>query len=297
MNMNAKALANSARGFIKLLNTKKTTTIGYVVKDWNICVEQSGFTGTFDFPTTGYTRKAYLIADLERCANQLDSMVYADEVEQILKEEKHEVMVQDIKKGMVVMNPCRIEDKQTVVSVDDFSCYFIITFSGDMAQQYFDRGETLIVCEPVNGSQINNVIPSIEQESETMTDLNANAVINELTVDTESGEVSNVIYENTTNEDVQMTIFETNAINACVNVITAVILAERDDIEVITTPQMESMRSVLQMAASSSQEYEKAARQITEALLGDRLPQSYNATFALLAGDIALLRQREQPNA
>ncbi|MGK3224021.1 hypothetical protein ACCW94_02875 [Enterobacter soli] len=173
MSMNAKALANSARDFIKMLNTKKTTTISYVVNDWNVCVEQSGFTGVYDFPTD-YKRKAHLIADLERCAVQLEKLVYADEVkvavanvkaEQAAELVKRETMVQNIQKGMVVMNPVSGE-LNTVTGVDDFSCYFIILFSGDMVQQYFDRGETLIVCESKPETQTTNVLIN---EGEVMT--------------------------------------------------------------------------------------------------------------------------------
>lgn len=70
---NEKALANSARGYVKALKETRIT-IAAVIKDWNICVSQVGMVGTFDFPTTGYTRKAQLIADLERCAAQLDNL-------------------------------------------------------------------------------------------------------------------------------------------------------------------------------------------------------------------------------
>ncbi|UAN55379.1 hypothetical protein [Serratia sp. JSRIV004] len=66
---NAIALANTARS--EAANTTKRT-ITAIITNWNECVKQAGFTGVFDFPTSGYTRKAQLIADLERCAAQLD---------------------------------------------------------------------------------------------------------------------------------------------------------------------------------------------------------------------------------
>ncbi|WP_447880299.1 hypothetical protein [Serratia fonticola] len=66
---NAIVLANTARS--EAANTAKRT-IASIITNWNECVKQAGFTGVFDFPTTGYTRKAQLIADLERCAVQLD---------------------------------------------------------------------------------------------------------------------------------------------------------------------------------------------------------------------------------
>lgn len=65
---NAIDLANTARS--EAANTAKRT-IAAIITNWNECVKQAGFTGVFDFPTTGYTRKAQLIADLERCAAQL----------------------------------------------------------------------------------------------------------------------------------------------------------------------------------------------------------------------------------
>lgn len=74
---NAQALANSARGLIALLQDNCKMTMAGTITEWNICVKQAEFFGVFDFPTTGYTRKAQLIADLMRCAEQLD---YFDEV-------------------------------------------------------------------------------------------------------------------------------------------------------------------------------------------------------------------------
>ncbi|MEX3004192.1 hypothetical protein [Serratia fonticola] len=66
---NAIVLARTARS--EAANTAKRT-IASIITNWNECVKQAGFTGVFDFATTGYTRKAQLIADLERCAAQLD---------------------------------------------------------------------------------------------------------------------------------------------------------------------------------------------------------------------------------
>lgn len=70
----ADALANSAKSYIEMLLNKKVT-MPYVLNDWNICVEQSHFTGVFDFPTTGYSRKAQIIADLENAITQLNAYV------------------------------------------------------------------------------------------------------------------------------------------------------------------------------------------------------------------------------
>lgn len=169
--LNASALFNSAKEMIGLLaNSKKT--IKAVVTEWNVCVEQSGLTGVFDFPVDGYTRKAQVVADLERCMIQLNNIKEGREaLESAPVEAKHETMVQDIKKGMVVVNPVMQSQRETVLAVDDFSCYFIITFSGIMGQQYFDRGETLIVCEQVTveaSPQITNVIPK-QSEALNMT--------------------------------------------------------------------------------------------------------------------------------
>lgn len=69
---NAIVLARTARS--EAANTAKRT-ISAIISNWNECVKQAGFTGIFDFPTTGYTRKTQLIADLERCAAQLDDYV------------------------------------------------------------------------------------------------------------------------------------------------------------------------------------------------------------------------------
>ena len=83
-NLNAHTLMNTARGLIEVLRNNKEVTIKTVVTEWNICVEQSGFTGTFDFPVEGWTRKARVIADLERRASQLHEMAFAVEIEEAL---------------------------------------------------------------------------------------------------------------------------------------------------------------------------------------------------------------------
>lgn len=72
--INALHLSRSALGLIEQLETKQATRIAAAVSEWNICVQQAGFTGTFDFPTTGYTRKAQVIADLKRCIEQLNEI-------------------------------------------------------------------------------------------------------------------------------------------------------------------------------------------------------------------------------
>lgn len=76
--INATHLANTAKSLILLL-ADKATRIEATVKEWNTCVNQAGFTGVFDFPTDSYKRKAWLIADLERCMNQL--LDYVEPVE------------------------------------------------------------------------------------------------------------------------------------------------------------------------------------------------------------------------
>ncbi|HCF6513974.1 hypothetical protein AAHW51_13760 [Klebsiella pneumoniae] len=78
-NLNAHALMNTAKSLIEVLHNNKKATISKVVTEWNICVEQSGYTTTFDFPVEGWTRKAQVIADLERCAAQLEELVFATE--------------------------------------------------------------------------------------------------------------------------------------------------------------------------------------------------------------------------
>lgn len=72
--LDAYALANSAKSYIEMLKDKKVT-MAYILKDWNVCVEQSHFTGVFDFPLDGYTRKAQIIADLENAIKQLNAYV------------------------------------------------------------------------------------------------------------------------------------------------------------------------------------------------------------------------------
>ncbi|MCJ4736965.1 hypothetical protein ACNASG_21200 [Klebsiella pneumoniae] len=78
-NLSAHALMNTAKSLIEVLRNNKKATISKVVTEWNICVEQSGYTTTFDFPVEGWTRKAQVIADLERCAAQLEELAFATE--------------------------------------------------------------------------------------------------------------------------------------------------------------------------------------------------------------------------
>ncbi|AXY81935.1 hypothetical protein [Dickeya phage Mysterion] len=70
-NLNARVLGNTAQAYADRLKTDKKYTIAQTLKSWNMIVEREGKSGTYSFPTTGYTRKAQLIADLERCAEQL----------------------------------------------------------------------------------------------------------------------------------------------------------------------------------------------------------------------------------
>ncbi len=71
---NASLLAAHARDVIKQLSAK-SCKIATAIENWNEGVKQAGFDGVYDFPTQGYTRKAQIIADLERCAAQLDAHV------------------------------------------------------------------------------------------------------------------------------------------------------------------------------------------------------------------------------
>lgn len=68
--LDATALANTAR---EIIGNIAGRTIANAIAHWNVCVEQSGFTGLYDFPVEGWTRKAQVIADLARCAEQLDA--------------------------------------------------------------------------------------------------------------------------------------------------------------------------------------------------------------------------------
>lgn len=69
IDMNAQALANTARELIERLPKMKMAD---ALAHWNLCVEQSGFAGTYGFPVVGYTRKSGIILDLNRVAKQLD---------------------------------------------------------------------------------------------------------------------------------------------------------------------------------------------------------------------------------
>lgn len=140
-NLNAHALMNSANALINTLLNNKKATINGVITEWNVCVDQSGFTTMFDFPTTGYTRKAQVIADLERCANQLKEMAFAP-VEKLI-----EVEVQDIEVGMWVKNPLVDGQFQQVEQKAQYGEYVVIQFSWNMDVQNFHVGETLMIKE------------------------------------------------------------------------------------------------------------------------------------------------------
>ncbi|SXD22857.1 hypothetical protein [Klebsiella quasipneumoniae] len=74
-NLNAHALMNSAKDYIKALQETKTTMVK-VVTDWNIRVAQSDMI-TYNFPVGEYKRKAHLIADFERVIEQLNEMAFS----------------------------------------------------------------------------------------------------------------------------------------------------------------------------------------------------------------------------
>ncbi|MEY8709525.1 phage tail protein [Mangrovibacter phragmitis] len=69
---NAVDLARTARSEAASIAKGDKRTIAAIIANWNECVKQAGFMGVFDFPTTGYSRKAQIVADLLRCADQLN---------------------------------------------------------------------------------------------------------------------------------------------------------------------------------------------------------------------------------
>lgn len=72
---NAVDLARTARSEAESITKGDKRTIAAIINNWNECVKQAGFWCIYDFPTTGYTRKSQLVADLLRCADQLDEYV------------------------------------------------------------------------------------------------------------------------------------------------------------------------------------------------------------------------------
>lgn len=72
---NAADLARTARSEAESITKGDKRTIAAIINNWNECVKQAGFWCIYDFPTTGYTRKSQLVADLLRCADQLDEYV------------------------------------------------------------------------------------------------------------------------------------------------------------------------------------------------------------------------------
>lgn len=68
----AQLLASHARDIIERISSKPATKISAHVAEWNTGVEQAGLTGVYDFPTD-YKRKAHLVQDLVRCAEQLEA--------------------------------------------------------------------------------------------------------------------------------------------------------------------------------------------------------------------------------
>lgn len=73
MKTNAALLANHARDTIKRLSIK-SGKMAWAIESWNAGVKQAGFMGVYDFPVEGYTRKAQIIADLNRCIAQLEEL-------------------------------------------------------------------------------------------------------------------------------------------------------------------------------------------------------------------------------
>ncbi|WP_343500638.1 hypothetical protein [Enterobacter bugandensis] len=72
---NAVDLARTARSEAESITKGEKRTVAAIINNWNECVKQAGFWCIYDFPTTGYTRKSQLVADLLRCADQLDEYV------------------------------------------------------------------------------------------------------------------------------------------------------------------------------------------------------------------------------
>lgn len=166
-NLNAHALMNSANAMINTLRNNKKATIKAVVTEWNVCVEQSGNDFlVFNFPVEGWTRKAQVIADLERCAAQLHEMAFAAPVEAedfTPVDEVEEIEVRDIQVGMWVQNPLVLGQFQQVEEVAHVGNDLVtIRFSWNMGTQTFVYGETLFVRATNGVAQITTV--SINEE-------------------------------------------------------------------------------------------------------------------------------------
>lgn len=85
---NAQHLATIARNMIESLSVKSGVPMAMFLKDWNVCVEQTGFTALYSFPTVGYTRKSQIIADLQNAVSQLEAF---DEAEFNAKREAYRI--------------------------------------------------------------------------------------------------------------------------------------------------------------------------------------------------------------
>jgi len=68
----AQLLASHARDIIERISSKPAIKISAHVAEWNTGVEQASLTGIYDFPSD-YKRKAHLVQDLVRCAEQLEA--------------------------------------------------------------------------------------------------------------------------------------------------------------------------------------------------------------------------------
>lgn len=133
-NVNAQALANTARECIAMLSSK---TMSQVLAHWNTCVEQAHMTGRYDFPTVGYTRKAQIIEDLERCAIQLEAIV-----------ETVEYVVKDARVGDILVNPLN-GARATITRVAEYGGVIIVHTDAAalIPSQIFDPAETVMIIE------------------------------------------------------------------------------------------------------------------------------------------------------
>ncbi|UBX42938.1 hypothetical protein LD024_13225 [Citrobacter werkmanii] len=186
--LDAYALANSAKSYIEMLKDKKVT-MAYILKDWNVCVEQSHFTGVFDFPVDGYTRKAQIIADLENAIKQLNAYV--------------EPSAETAEMQAIQLQHC-------------FDCMARGKDTSNIIWNEEDtHAEALIVCAST----------AVEDEVQ--------------------------IIDNSTNEALQMTTTNMNAVfMTLAEAVGNFVLEKRDDVEVVTTEQVEAFASAIAIASN-----------------------------------------------
>ncbi|MGV0087402.1 hypothetical protein EEAAV_26550 (plasmid) [Rahnella aceris] len=150
-------------------DVRGSNTIQGVIDYWNLSVEQSGLTGKYDFPTTGYCRFNVLQADLNRVLNQLETIMLEDRL--VVLENDSEGLPTDVQQAemeqiRMKLFPSSYQPEQPTTSEEAYAEAMVINARINATKAAMSQWEGLspIMASEYAAHQINTAIDSMVSE-------------------------------------------------------------------------------------------------------------------------------------